>query len=126
MNSCSRAPTLVNFSVTVSPGRTVSVRGEKVNSFIVTSIMRPTAGFPGAAAHATVAVATRSRATLRTANDETDMGGALLFAGIRPRAEGHPSLVERLSLVRGDQRSESALVQRAGALIAMRVGFVVR
>src|SRR5688572_24079748 len=102
MNSCSRAPTFVNFRVTVSPGRTLIVRGEKVNSFIVMSIVRPTAGFPGSDAHATAAVITRRRATLRAASDETDMGQASVFAGIRPRAESHPSPVERLSLVRED------------------------
>jgi hypothetical protein len=100
MNSCSRAPTFVNFSVTVSPGLTVIVRGEKVNSFIVISIMRPAAGFPGSDAHATAALATRRRARLRSASDEADMGEASVFGGIPPRVECHSPLVERLSLGR--------------------------
>src|SRR5688572_12925209 len=101
MNSCSRAPTFVNFSVTVSPGRTVIVRGEKVNSFIVISITRPAAGLAGCPAHAAAATTTRRRATLRSASDERDMGEASLFGGIGPRAERHSPVVQRPSLIAG-------------------------
>src|SRR6185503_10508390 len=90
MNSCSTEPTFVNFSVTVSPGRSVIDRGEKANSFIVTSITRPAACLPGVDAHATVAIATKRRAIPRTASDEADMGEASFLAGTLHRAECHP------------------------------------
>ncbi|HUG06957.1 MAG TPA: hypothetical protein VMQ78_10460 [Candidatus Limnocylindria bacterium] len=103
----------MNFSVTVSPGRTVIDRGEKVNSFIVISITLPAAGFPGSDAHATAAIATRRRAALRSASDEADMGEASVFAGTPPRAERHSPMVQRLSFG-ARRRSETAECQADG------------